>query len=178
MTLALFQDHRCVRNINCKLFGILGLCSLNVVWLLYTSKRFALYDLCDYAGYAREIINCFTECFGWTYKTTTQYTDVHYLGCQDTVGTTQAAQCVYMFMCADDIPEAYNLIKDLEPTTPQEYILKGVVNAALGQEQGSVSTSLWWLTWLRKVGGLLTGESGDPLTWGRRCPVQPSTPWE
>ena len=42
--------------------------------------------------------------------------------------------------CADDIPEAYNLIKDLEPTTPQEYILKGVVNAALGQEQGSVST--------------------------------------
>ena len=38
----------------------------------------------------------------------------------------------------DDIGEAYNLIKDLEPTTPQEYILKGVVNAALGQEQGSV----------------------------------------
>ena len=38
----------------------------------------------------------------------------------------------------DDIAEAYNLIKDLEPTTPQEYILKGVVNAALGQEQGSV----------------------------------------
>ena len=39
----------------------------------------------------------------------------------------------------DDIGEAYNLIKELEPTTPQEYILKGVVNAALGQEQGSVS---------------------------------------
>lgn len=38
----------------------------------------------------------------------------------------------------DDIPEAYNLIKDLEPTTPQEYILKGVVNAALGQDQGTV----------------------------------------
>lgn len=43
-------------------------------------------------------------------------------------------------MCTDDISEAYNLIKDLEPTTPQEYILKGVVNAALGQEQGSVSS--------------------------------------
>jgi len=28
---------------------------------------------------------------------------------------------------------------DLEPTTPQEYILKGVVNAVLGQEQGIVS---------------------------------------
>jgi len=39
----------------------------------------------------------------------------------------------------DDIPGAYNLIKDLEPTTPQEYILKGVVNAAMGQDQGSVS---------------------------------------
>lgn len=41
-------------------------------------------------------------------------------------------------MSVDDVNEAYNLIKDLEPTTPQEYILKGVVNAALGQEQGSV----------------------------------------
>lgn len=38
----------------------------------------------------------------------------------------------------DDIQEAYNLIKDLEPATPHEYILKGVVNAALGQVQGSV----------------------------------------
>ncbi|XP_009946386.1 PREDICTED: tetratricopeptide repeat protein 26, partial [Leptosomus discolor] len=36
-----------------------------------------------------------------------------------------------------DVQEAYNLIKDLEPTAPQEYILKGVVNAALGQEMGS-----------------------------------------
>ena len=43
----------------------------------------------------------------------------------------------------DDIAEAYNLIKDLEPTTPQEYILKGVVNAALGQEQGSVSRAIF-----------------------------------
>ena len=50
---------------------------------------------------------------------------------------------MHQFYCmvypTDDIAEAYNLIKDLEPTTPQEYILKGVVNAALGQEQGSVS---------------------------------------
>ena len=30
------------------------------------------------------------------------------------------------------------MIKDLEPTVPQEYILKGVVNAAMGQETGSV----------------------------------------
>lgn len=43
---------------------------------------------------------------------------------------------------SDDVTEAYNLIKDLEPTTPQEYILKGVVNAALGQESGSVSSLL------------------------------------
>ena len=43
-----------------------------------------------------------------------------------------------MYLFLDDVAEAYNLIKDLEPTTPQEYILKGVVNAALGQESGSV----------------------------------------
>lgn len=47
-------------------------------------------------------------------------------------------QYIILFI-TDDIAEAYNLIKDLEPTTPQEYILKGVVNAALGQEQMSVS---------------------------------------
>ena len=39
----------------------------------------------------------------------------------------------------DDIGEAYNLIKDIEPTSPNEYILKGVVNATMGQDQGSVS---------------------------------------
>jgi len=33
--------------------------------------------------------------------------------------------------------EAYNLIKDLEPAVPREYILKGVVFAALGQKTGS-----------------------------------------
>lgn len=32
-----------------------------------------------------------------------------------------------------DINEAFNLIRDLEPSTPQEYILKGVVQACIGQ---------------------------------------------
>uniref|UniRef100_A0A8C7UNR2 Intraflagellar transport protein 56 n=1 Tax=Oncorhynchus mykiss TaxID=8022 RepID=A0A8C7UNR2_ONCMY len=44
---------------------------------------------------------------------------------------------VIYYLRQDDVQEAYTLIKDLEPTTPQEYILKGVVNAALGQEIGS-----------------------------------------
>lgn len=39
----------------------------------------------------------------------------------------------------DEVQEAYTLLKDLEPTVPQEYILKGVVNSAIGQETGSVS---------------------------------------
>lgn len=39
----------------------------------------------------------------------------------------------------DEVREAYQLIKDLEPAVPQEYNLKGVVNAALGQGTGSVS---------------------------------------
>ncbi|XP_053112151.1 intraflagellar transport protein 56 isoform X2 [Hemicordylus capensis] len=45
---------------------------------------------------------------------------------------------VIYYLRQDDVQEAYNLIKDLEPTTPQEYILKGVVNAVLGQEMGSM----------------------------------------
>ena len=36
-----------------------------------------------------------------------------------------------------NINEAHDLIKDVEPTTPQEYILKGVVHASLGQATGS-----------------------------------------
>ncbi|XP_030750941.1 intraflagellar transport protein 56 isoform X2 [Sitophilus oryzae] len=37
----------------------------------------------------------------------------------------------------DDIKEAYELLKDVQPAVPQEYILKGVVNSALGQEINS-----------------------------------------
>ncbi|XP_043280848.1 intraflagellar transport protein 56 [Venturia canescens] len=37
----------------------------------------------------------------------------------------------------NDIREAFELIKDLEPAVPQEYILKGIVNAVMGQETGS-----------------------------------------
>lgn len=40
---------------------------------------------------------------------------------------------VIYYLRNDEIQEAFNLIKDLEPSTPQEYTLKGVVNAAFGQ---------------------------------------------
>lgn len=39
----------------------------------------------------------------------------------------------------DNIDEAYALIKDLEPSSPQEYILKAVANTIIGQEHGAVS---------------------------------------
>uniref|UniRef100_A0A1A8JKU5 Intraflagellar transport protein 56 n=1 Tax=Nothobranchius kuhntae TaxID=321403 RepID=A0A1A8JKU5_NOTKU len=44
---------------------------------------------------------------------------------------------VIYYLRQGDIQEAYSLIRDLVPTSTQEYILKGVVNAALGQEIGS-----------------------------------------
>jgi len=44
---------------------------------------------------------------------------------------------VIYYLRHDGIQEAYELIKDLEPSTPQEYILKGVVNASVGQALGS-----------------------------------------
>jgi len=44
---------------------------------------------------------------------------------------------VIYYLRHEGIQEAYELIKDLEPSTPQEYILKGVVNASVGQEMGS-----------------------------------------
>jgi intraflagellar transport protein 56 len=34
--------------------------------------------------------------------------------------------------------DAYELMKDVDPTQSNEYILKGIVNAAIGQERNSV----------------------------------------
>lgn len=37
-----------------------------------------------------------------------------------------------------DVQEAHSLMKEIQPSVPHEYILKGVVHAALGQQLGSV----------------------------------------
>ena len=39
---------------------------------------------------------------------------------------------VIYYLKNEEIYEAFNLIKDLEPMAPREYILKGVVHAMLG----------------------------------------------
>jgi len=44
---------------------------------------------------------------------------------------------VIYYLRHNAVNEAFDLLKDLEPSTPQEYILKGVVNASVGQEMGS-----------------------------------------
>ncbi|XP_031832703.1 tetratricopeptide repeat domain 26 isoform X1 [Nomia melanderi] len=44
---------------------------------------------------------------------------------------------VIYYLKQDDVREAFELIKDLEPAVPQEYILQGIVNAVMGQETNS-----------------------------------------
>lgn len=44
---------------------------------------------------------------------------------------------VIYYLQHEEIDEAYDLVKDMEPSTPQEYILKGVVSATIGQANGS-----------------------------------------
>jgi intraflagellar transport protein 56 len=44
---------------------------------------------------------------------------------------------VIYYLRNDEIQEAFDLIKDMEPSTPPEYILKGVVNSCVGQATGS-----------------------------------------
>ncbi|XP_078723146.1 intraflagellar transport protein 56 isoform X2 [Lampetra fluviatilis] len=73
---------------------------------------------------------------------------------------------VIYYLRQDDVQEAYNLIKDLEPTTPQEYILKGVVNAALGQDQGSVEHVKIAQQYFQLVGG--SASECDTIP-GRQC---------
>ncbi|XP_072385887.1 intraflagellar transport protein 56 [Diabrotica undecimpunctata] len=45
---------------------------------------------------------------------------------------------VIHYLKNNDTKEAFDLLKDLQPAVPQQYILKGVVNAALGQELNSI----------------------------------------
>jgi len=53
----------------------------------------------------------------------------------DLVGIVPEARLnlVIYYLRNHQIEEAFDMLRDLEPNTPQEYILKGVVNAAYGQ---------------------------------------------
>lgn len=73
---------------------------------------------------------------------------------------------VIYFLRQDDLTEAYNLIKDLEPATPQEYILKGVVNACLGQQQDSREHLKIAQQYFQLVGG--SASECDTIP-GRQC---------
>ncbi|XP_051940765.1 intraflagellar transport protein 56 [Hippocampus zosterae] len=73
---------------------------------------------------------------------------------------------VIYYLRQDDVQEAYNLIQDLVPTTPQEYILKGVVNAALGQQLGAREYLKVAQQFFQLVGGLASKIDTIP---GRQC---------
>nr|XP_040042335.1 intraflagellar transport protein 56 isoform X1 [Gasterosteus aculeatus aculeatus] len=87
---------------------------------------------------------------------------------------------VIYYLRQDDVQEAFNLIQDLVPTTPQgldktshkdllfsqEYILKGVVNAALGQEIGSSDHLKIAQQFFQLVGG--SASECDTIP-GRQC---------
>ncbi|KAJ3393901.1 Intraflagellar transport protein 56 [Entophlyctis sp. JEL0112] len=66
----------------------------------------------------------------------------------------------------DDIIAAFNLMKDVEPSTPQEYILKGIVNAALGQDQESRDHLKIAQQYFQLVGG--SASECDTIP-GRQC---------
>ncbi|KAI9357612.1 hypothetical protein DFJ73DRAFT_820409 [Zopfochytrium polystomum] len=66
----------------------------------------------------------------------------------------------------DDIVSAFNLMKDIEPSTPQEYILKGIVNATLGQEQESRDHLKIAQQYFQLVGG--SASECDTIP-GRQC---------
>jgi intraflagellar transport protein 56 len=66
----------------------------------------------------------------------------------------------------DDVPSAFDLMKDIEPSTPQEYILKGIVNAAVGQEQESREHLKIAQQYFQLVGG--SASECDTIP-GRQC---------
>ncbi|CAH8440964.1 unnamed protein product [Heterobilharzia americana] len=66
----------------------------------------------------------------------------------------------------DELQEAYELTKEIDPSTPQEYILKGVVNAILGQEHGSREHLKMAQQYFQLVGG--SASECDTIS-GRQC---------
>eukprot|EP00117_Sycon_ciliatum_P049754 scpid28345/ scgid35228/ Tetratricopeptide repeat protein 26 len=66
----------------------------------------------------------------------------------------------------DNYQQAYDLIKDVEAGTPSEYVLKGVANAALGQEIGSRELSRTAQQYFQLVGG--SASECDTIP-GRQC---------
>ncbi|XP_061686761.1 intraflagellar transport protein 56 [Syngnathoides biaculeatus] len=73
---------------------------------------------------------------------------------------------VIYYLRQDDVQEAYNLIQHLDPATPQEYILKGAVNAALGQQFGTRD----YLKVAQKFFQLVGGSASECDTVpGRQC---------
>ncbi len=55
--------------------------------------------------------------------------------CHVIVAHVLIAQIYYLR--SGEVEEAHSLISDMEPSSPPEYILKGVVNASIGQANGS-----------------------------------------
>ena len=55
------------------------------------------------------------------------------------MGTVPEARLnlVIYHMHQGEVQEAYELMREIEPTSPQEYILKGITNLALGQQLDS-----------------------------------------
>lgn len=73
---------------------------------------------------------------------------------------------VIYFLREHALAEASKLIQDMEPVTPQEYILKGVVNAALGQEQENEEHLRLAQKYFNLVGG--SASECDTIP-GRQC---------
>lgn len=66
----------------------------------------------------------------------------------------------------ENIDEAYKLIQDLEPSSPQEYILKAVANTMIGQERGSQENLRLAQQYFQLVGS--SGSECDTIP-GRQC---------
>lgn len=73
---------------------------------------------------------------------------------------------VIHYLRKDEVQEAYELIKDLEPSSPQEYILKAVVNANIGQATGSREHMKMAQQYFQLVGASATECDTIP---GRQC---------
>nr|CAG4641626.1 EOG090X04LA [Eurycercus lamellatus] len=73
---------------------------------------------------------------------------------------------IIYYLRQEEIKEAYQLMQDVEPTLPAEYILKGIVYALMGQESNSKEHLDTAIQYLHLVGG--SSSECDTIP-GRQC---------
>ena len=128
MTWTLFQDHRCVRNINFKVLFCIIVCCLNVLWLLHTLKWLGTIWFVWFWFIFKEISNMFfISRVAWLFE------NYDILFHSDTINVINVKHCMivqtefYLFISLPVILtlfQGHSCVKQFQPKLLCSYLIK------------------------------------------------------